>query len=781
MIQRDARTCLPILLGLLLAGTVQAQGWKQVYPPYEAETYTSILEAGPDTLFITGLNFTLLRSTDQGEHWEQMFRSLDGYDIWRAGYDGNMLYFLPGGQRYGEELGGGTQPFLFRYDPSTGDTVRIAFPAFARPPSLHLELSVCRGALFVLESHYQSNILTIARSTDGGATWDSITLPDSLKRWQYSPISFRDANHGFYWGVEPSGGTNLFTLYSTRDGGVTWKRHPEIQQAYARVPIELPLCWVNDTTVAVVDLVGTTHLSTDAGETWVRKANTYGSEGVSITMKADGSGFCIGKRFDIFRTSDFGATWVKVRDAFTYWTESKGVMTGSSTFTVISAKGYRIRTTDGGLSWTDDQIDELLSIGRLRFFDTRTGFISSMYNNGGGLVVRYYRSGDGGASWTPLEPSSERYMDVVPVSPDVLYAFANDTAVTATLVMKSTDAGGSWTPCLRRADMPRFQYTGDFGAFNGRLHRGIDTVFVFSDSAIVRTDDGGRHWRRFPSLPPTFDQYVDYLMLLDLRRADVSWALSSKKCMRSTDDGVSWDTVLTVSQTHATLEHMEILGDSRVVVFARDTAYQQVMYQSFDRGITWSCEVIVSLYTLRSGPANALFPDGSGSQPIARSTTVPGGAILEVHATADSWKTSQITWSISMGSNAYNTGGQVFSLDPRTTWLWFGDRIYFTSNGGVNAAEQPPVPSGISLAQNYPNPFSIWTTIPYTVDAASGARVRIELMDAVGRHVRTLVDTHVAHGTYSCSLNAGDLRPGMYFIRLVSAARVEMRKMMVVR
>ena len=76
-----------VIIVAMLAGSMQlaAQGWKQIYPAYEAENYTSIFNGGGDTLYITGMNFTLLRSVDRGLHWETIYRTFDAYDIFRAG------------------------------------------------------------------------------------------------------------------------------------------------------------------------------------------------------------------------------------------------------------------------------------------------------------------------------------------------------------------------------------------------------------------------------------------------------------------------------------------------------------------------------------------------------------------------------------------------------------------------------------------------------------------------------------------------------------------------
>ncbi|MBL0175587.1 MAG: T9SS type A sorting domain-containing protein [Ignavibacteria bacterium] len=151
------------------------------------------------------------------------------------------------------------------------------------------------------------------------------------------------------------------------------------------------------------------------------------------------------------------------------------------------------------------------------------------------------------------------------------------------------------------------------------------------------------------------------------------------------------------------------------------------------------------------------------------------------NGTNDFWATSSTDVSLSKGYGAYNNGGTAFLLDRNTAWMYFGDRIYFTSTGGIDAADTPPEPTALALSQNYPNPFTTHTTIPYSISGNGEEQLRIELYDAMGRRIATLFDGSATAGEHVLPFDASGFVPGMYFVRLVTGGRVEVRKMVVVR
>jgi hypothetical protein len=76
----------------------------------------------------------------------------------------------------------------------------------------------------------------------------------------------------------------------------------------------------------------------------------------------------------------------------------------------------------------------------------------------------------------------------------------------------------------------------------------------------------------------------------------------------------------------------------------------------------------------------------------------------------------------------------------------------------------PPIPTEYSLEQNYPNPFNPMTEIFYQVPVST--HVSMEVYNAMGQKVATLVDETKAPGTYSVRWDGGGLSSGVYYCRL---------------
>jgi hypothetical protein len=78
-------------------------------------------------------------------------------------------------------------------------------------------------------------------------------------------------------------------------------------------------------------------------------------------------------------------------------------------------------------------------------------------------------------------------------------------------------------------------------------------------------------------------------------------------------------------------------------------------------------------------------------------------------------------------------------------------------------------------AKNYPNPFNPSTTISFTLK--ENTSVKLTVYDRLGREVKTLLDENKAAGNYTIEFNASGLPSGIYFYRIKTNDRTEVRKM----
>ena len=98
--------------------------------------------------------------------------------------------------------------------------------------------------------------------------------------------------------------------------------------------------------------------------------------------------------------------------------------------------------------------------------------------------------------------------------------------------------------------------------------------------------------------------------------------------------------------------------------------------------------------------------------------------------------------------------------------------------------DEGPVANQFGLAQNYPNPFNPETTIAYQIP--QGGNVEIDIFNALGQKVRTLVRKNQPVGSYEVRWNGlNDLgqpvSSGIFLYRLKVRDRVDLKKMILIR
>lgn len=84
--------------------------------------------------------------------------------------------------------------------------------------------------------------------------------------------------------------------------------------------------------------------------------------------------------------------------------------------------------------------------------------------------------------------------------------------------------------------------------------------------------------------------------------------------------------------------------------------------------------------------------------------------------------------------------------------------------------------TGVSVQ---PNPATSSTTVTYSVQ--NTGNVTVELFDAVGQRVQTLVNDNVAAGVYDVQLNAGSLGSGSYIVKVTNGSSVTTSTLTIVR
>ncbi|HXV13252.1 MAG TPA: T9SS type A sorting domain-containing protein, partial [Candidatus Krumholzibacteria bacterium] len=112
-------------------------------------------------------------------------------------------------------------------------------------------------------------------------------------------------------------------------------------------------------------------------------------------------------------------------------------------------------------------------------------------------------------------------------------------------------------------------------------------------------------------------------------------------------------------------------------------------------------------------------------------------------------------------------------------WTSFDPQTMDYSDGLPTAIGDAGPQYASHLSQNYPNPFNPQTTIDFVVPATGP--VTLEVFDARGAKVASLVDGVKSKGNHTVSFNAQGLASGVYFYRLKGTGFNEMRKMVLLK
>jgi hypothetical protein len=120
-------------------------------------------------------------------------------------------------------------------------------------------------------------------------------------------------------------------------------------------------------------------------------------------------------------------------------------------------------------------------------------------------------------------------------------------------------------------------------------------------------------------------------------------------------------------------------------------------------------------------------------------------------------------------------------LHAQAAQLLYQNLITNSASGVVDGRVITPVST---LASNHPNPFGGQTQLEYTL--YQEGPVELDIMDASGRRVRSMVRGHQSKGPHSlvwdgAAQSGQPLASGVYFTRLRVAGRVQTQKMLMIR
>ncbi|MEZ4649473.1 MAG: T9SS type A sorting domain-containing protein [Candidatus Eisenbacteria bacterium] len=185
--------------------------------------------------------------------------------------------------------------------------------------------------------------------------------------------------------------------------------------------------------------------------------------------------------------------------------------------TAVGDFGTTLRTTDGGVTWTD-----------LTDLEAFLPDLEDVILDGSGALLAVgdapgiFRSTDGGATWTPVaNPSTGTVWDLFRHDASTLTAVGDGGRI-----YRSTDDGATWTLLAGLGG----QELGD------QWWLDLDRGYVTGPARVRRTTDGGATWAPVPGIDDSTFFTGDIRFLDEMN----GWVLVDFDTFRTTDGGATW-------------------------------------------------------------------------------------------------------------------------------------------------------------------------------------------------------------------------------------------------
>lgn len=359
---------------------------------------------------------------------------------------------------------------------------------------------------------------------------------------------------------------------------------------------------------------------------------------------------------------------------------------------VVNVDGYIYKTTNGGNSWSTLLYKPSTSFRCVGFANKNKGWAGNL----------------GTGSWSPTSDTFPLY--------------------------QTNDGGNTWQQATN---------------ITGPLPKGICGIWVVDSSVvyavgrvggpgfIMKTVNGGASWTSTPAPSPMF-----YLIDCIFFSADTGLVAGCTgtagqerfAIFRTTNGGQSWQTVHHSDNFHGIC--WKISFPSRQTGYASVEAWNDMdsipVLKTTDGGITWTEKMFSDSFNWNQGIG--FINDSTGW------CGAKEGQVKQTTNGADQWD------SVPFVAN-FNR----FRKINDTVAYASGQRIWkYSGNQGSSFTGITHIPDGLTLDQNYPNPFCDKTLITYHIPAKGYVLLRV--YDWTGRPVRTLVNEIQNEGRHEAEL-----------------------------
>ncbi|MBX7042682.1 MAG: T9SS type A sorting domain-containing protein [Ignavibacteria bacterium] len=669
------------------------------------------------------------------------------------------------------------------------------------------------------------------RSTNGGNTWASYTIPSvNLKGvtsynndvWiagangkiyktlksaspvnevelgitsQLNSVTFVNENVGYVCG---NGGV----VYKTVNGGANWT------SASTGIPASTDLNSISfldaDNGVAG-GKEGKVYITSNGGAQW-NAENTGATRNIK-DVKYFAQGIVIAGEYGTLITKSGSSAWSTVNTRII--TDVNAISgTGMNDVHVCGGGGFIRNNKNNDQRFYNFEINPMLAnLVDIHYFDATTGFAVSSLNNA------IMKTTNGGTQWTLTAGATVSYqwqnklsasggignnLCAHPTDPNTVFCGYGSR------VYVSRNRGENWTQISN--------YSGG-GSMHSFYVSPLDTnvwvaAITGSPDRVIKSTDYGTSWTT--SYQQNFSNYGQPLEMDQNNPSVYYFAPDGGGFYKSTDNGSTFTEISGNFPFRSPCDIL-VMWDSSNVIFVGDGVTgsgQAVIHKSTNGGVNW-----VSVRTVASSETpsmtNTVFDrslifstEWSGSN-IYKSTDY-GTSFSISHSTGFSgWASSFCLEDPTLVTTGNYGSNSAISLNKGETWIYQGGlsgsgagmlnpdrgmilnmqtsalfklKATYSVLTSVNETQLAnSAPSGFELQQNYPNPFNPSTVIRFAMPTAG--QVSVKVYDQLGREVSILAEGFRNAGTYELTFDAAGLSSGVYFYKL-NASGVEMTKKM---
>ncbi len=618
-----------------------------------------------------------------------------------------------------------------------------------------------------------------------------------------------------------------YGVFQSVNNGILWKGFG------APFPGKTMNCIIKVDTVSLVATGGgnvNVVRTKNDGLTWESASNGIAGPKVN-SLTANGNAAFAATDEGIFRSTDLGSSWTKVRTNTLYVELSYSIISAKGNIYVANSNGgvnsgkdSIYKSTDNGDTWV--KINN--NLPAFLYGRTLSGYGDTIFV---GQVGGVYRSLNGGQSWQ---------IDTVGLGTNagILSSSISGNVITMGTskgIAVSTNNGNNWT--MLSSNM----YNGDVMGFVNVGEKLMVSMNGTNDKGIYRSLNHGVSWSKL-SLIMAPNNTQTYLSLMFEKKGALFGTVALGGVYASFDTGATWKTVNSGLSATATVNGFysdadTIYGCMKEGLFRttnNGTSWVNWGNTGFPVGAASSMTIVNDTMYVSNGTTKLYLSGNRGRSWISKTVTLAtgqlmlhknrlmtltGGKLYWAPDTGSAWPEVNTAFGtsvqsvLSLNNNMFvrvSSKGMYLSTNSGAAWTLMNqgiptssptltflaaawDTLYagFSSGGivrrglsefgitKVNEIHSESVPKDISLSQNYPNPFNPATKINFTL--SQSGLVSLKVYDAIGREVATIVQEQMNAGSYTAEFNGSGVSSGVYFYRLISGTYISMRKMVLMK